>query len=445
MPGSLFNGRFEIDRRAGAGGMSVVYRARDMITGETCALKLLTGDGAAFLERFDREGKVLAELHHPAIVRHIAHGVTAAGDRWLAMEWLEGEDLATRLARAPLTIAEVVVLARVAAEGLGVAHAHGVVHRDVKPSNLFLPGGRIDRVKVLDFGIARLPDDEGPARAGVRIGTPAYMSPEQARGLATVDARTDVFSLGCVLYQCLTGTKPFTGDDLMAVLAKILLDEPPAIERARSDAPPALSRLIARMLAKAPEARPHDGAAVAAEAVQIASDVVPRPRARRSAPTTSPPPVGPRRKTRTADQRAVSVVVAHDPDVARRPVELHAAVERAAPLAGLRVETLKDGTIVVVVGGGDEPRETVTRAARIALALRDASRGPVALATGRADPSVSVPVGAVIERATGLLRGAATGVRAVGVDEVSGGLLDARFEMAAGGEGRLELIGERAG
>ncbi|HTJ43886.1 MAG TPA: protein kinase, partial [Kofleriaceae bacterium] len=126
-PGSLFNQRFEIERRAGSGGMSIVFRARDVTTGEVCALKLLAGDGDRKLERFDREGRVLAELRHPAIVRYIDHGVTAAGERYLAMEWLEGEDLSERLARAPLTIGEALVLVRVVAEALGVAHARGVV------------------------------------------------------------------------------------------------------------------------------------------------------------------------------------------------------------------------------------------------------------------------------------------------------------------------------
>jgi tetratricopeptide (TPR) repeat protein len=454
-PGSLFNERFEIERRAGSGGMSIVFRARDVTSGEICAIKLLTGEGARQLERFDREGRVLAELRHPAIVRYVDHGVTGEGERYLAMEWLEGEDLSERLARAPLTINEALVLARVVAEALGVAHARGVVHRDIKPSNLFLPDGRIDRVKILDFGIARLVDDSAqPTRTGVRVGTPAYMSPEQARGLSTIDARTDVFSLGCVLYQCLTGVKPFSGDDVLAVLAKILLEEPQPVDRLRIDAPASLSELIGKMIAKAPEARPKDGATVAAEAARIASEVSPVGRRRRSATTTGPPPA-----LTVRERRVVSVVAAHDPDAATRADELHAAIERAAPGAGLRVEALKNGTIVVAVTGTDVATDLAARAARVALAMRAASRGPVALATGRADVSAELPVGEVIERVSRLLRAAAVsdsddtldlhaGPRpgtpgAILVDETTAGLLDARFAVS-GDERGLALVGERA-
>jgi eukaryotic-like serine/threonine-protein kinase len=196
-PGALIADRFVVERRAGAGGMSIVYRARDGETGAPCAVKVLARAEPRLLERFDREARLLAELRHPGIVRYLTHGITTEGDRYLAMEWLEGEDLSERLSRAPLAISDTLTLARVVAEALHFAHARGVVHRDVKPSNLYLPDGQIERVKVLDFGIARLLDDSGAStRTGVRVGTPSYMSPEQARGLSKIDGRTDVFSLG---------------------------------------------------------------------------------------------------------------------------------------------------------------------------------------------------------------------------------------------------------
>src|SRR5262249_20762656 len=156
---------------------------------------------------------------HPSIVRYVSHGVTDEGRQFLAMEWLEGEDLADRLQRGPLDPADAVTLGRRAAEALAIAHARGVVHRDVKPSNLFLVAGDVARVKVLDFGIARIPSGaQAPTRTGNRVGTPRYMSPEQVRGVRGVDARADVFALGCVLFACLTGRAAFTGTDELAVL-----------------------------------------------------------------------------------------------------------------------------------------------------------------------------------------------------------------------------------
>src|SRR5689334_12798041 len=140
--------RFVIDTQVGRGGMGTVYRARDEQTGAPVAIKVVA-DGS---ERFEREADLLARLAHPNIVRHIAHGRTDEGEHFLAMEWLEGEDLQHRLARGPLTVAEALELARVVAATLVDVHARGIVHRDVKPSNIWLLDGRIDRPVLLDFG-----------------------------------------------------------------------------------------------------------------------------------------------------------------------------------------------------------------------------------------------------------------------------------------------------
>src|SRR5262245_3197452 len=142
--------RFEIETLVGRGSMGEVYRAHDRVTGERVAVKLLVTDDSDASERFAREAKLLLTLRHPRIVKYVAHG-TAEGRRYLAMEWIDGEDLATRLRRTGLTPAESLSMAARVAEGLAVIHAHGVVHRDIKPSNLFLPEGDIDRVKILDF------------------------------------------------------------------------------------------------------------------------------------------------------------------------------------------------------------------------------------------------------------------------------------------------------
>jgi serine/threonine protein kinase len=154
-PGECLDDRFEIEQSIGSGGMGVVFRARDPISGEAVAVKVISGDQGHITGRFAREVKVLAELSHPGIVRYISHGTTASGELYLVMEWLDGETLKARLQRGPLPASDAVVLATRVAEALGAAHARGVVHRDLKPSNLFLPGGRIEQVKLLDFGIAQ--------------------------------------------------------------------------------------------------------------------------------------------------------------------------------------------------------------------------------------------------------------------------------------------------
>src|SRR5262249_13903461 len=163
-------------------------------------------------------------------------GVTAHGLPFLAMEWLEGEDLAKRLARSPLDLTETMLLLQRATRGAAVAHASGVVHRDIKPSNLFFPAGGVGELKLIYLGVARRVDAQrGLTKTGAILGTAGYMSPEQAMGDHHVDARSDVFALGCVLYECLTGRPAFTGVNAMAVIAKVLRDEPPPIRALRPE------------------------------------------------------------------------------------------------------------------------------------------------------------------------------------------------------------------
>jgi serine/threonine protein kinase len=188
--GAIFADRFVIEAEAGAGGMGRVYSAVDRIGGEIVALKVLSAEDGASVERFSREAQVLSKLSHPGVVRYVDHGVTAEGKRYIAMEWLEGESLSQRLSRQPLTLAESVQVTRRVAEALSEAHRIGIVHRDIKPSNIFVVGGDIARVKLLDFGIARrLRDDVAVTRTGMLVGSWAYMAPEQALGSKDVDAR----------------------------------------------------------------------------------------------------------------------------------------------------------------------------------------------------------------------------------------------------------------
>jgi serine/threonine protein kinase len=261
-PGELVADRFLVEARTGSGGMGAVYRAQDLTTKAHAALKIMARPRRSGVERFAREARVLAELSHPAIVRYLAHGVAPNGLPFLAMDWLEGEDLAARLGRSGLTVSESLALVRRACEGLAVAHARGVVHRDIKPSNLFLVDGDPAACKVIDFGLARLESGaHGLTRPGASLGTVGYMAPEQALEATDVDARADVYALGCVLYECVTGIAAFVGRPV-AVLAKVLRELPPRPSDRRPAVGAALDDLVMKLLAKDRDARPKDAAAL---------------------------------------------------------------------------------------------------------------------------------------------------------------------------------------
>jgi len=278
-------GRFDVLGELGRGGMGAVYRARDPELGREVALKVLLPELATDPKakaRFLREARAQARVEHDHIVPIHDVGETG-GFAYLVMPLLKGQSLRDALkknARPP--VSEVVRIGREIAEGLAAAHAAGLIHRDIKPGNIWLEGDR-RRVKILDFGLARAtgdaPDEHAAARpklvsgdltaAGGIVGTPPYMSPEQARGLPT-DARSDVFSLGTVLYELLAGRKPFTGPSAFDIMAAVASDEPVPLPRLVPDLPPALADLVARMLAKDPAARTQSCAEVAAALAALA-------------------------------------------------------------------------------------------------------------------------------------------------------------------------------
>jgi len=438
-PGDVVAGRFEIGEVAAAGGMGIVFRAIDRQTDSRVALKVLRSRRAEDRGRFDREAAILSELGHPGIVRYLAHGATAADELYLAIEWLEGEDLAARLARGGrLSIEETLVFARAVAAGLSAAHGHGVVHRDVKPDNLFLPGGAFAAVKILDFGVARIRNEQ-PTATLAPIGTPGYMAPEQARADPHVDARTDVYSLGCVLFECLTGRPAFRGDHIVALLAKVLLEDPPRVSELRSDVPRWLDELVGRMLSKDPAGRPADGAEVAQEIAAGARDTVAARPEQRPALTRS-------------EQRWFSVVVAGGPlsrsepasDAAPTiadPAPWLARVRGPIERLGVQLELLAHGSVIATIPGAVTVTDQAARAARVALALRaEIAEAPIAIASGRGRLAARWPVGEVIDRAVSLLERAHT--RTILVDDATADLLDARFETRAGESG-TELAGER--
>ncbi len=181
--------RFELGEPIGEGGMGTVYRAQDRATGGVVALKIVRAVDDHGGARFEREAAALADLSHPGIVRYVAHGLTATGERYLAMELLSGVTLAERFAAGPFDVSEALAVGRGIAAALAAAHAKELVHRDVKPGNVFLEGGSASRVKVLDFGLARGRGGPTVTRAGSLLGTPSYMAPEQVRGARDRRAR----------------------------------------------------------------------------------------------------------------------------------------------------------------------------------------------------------------------------------------------------------------
>ena len=259
--GDILDGRFELGRVAASGGMGVVFRGMDRESGGLVAVKVLKGNEGA--ERFRREVRVLSGLRHPGIVGYLSHG-QVQDDLYLVMEWLEGEDLGTRLAAVEVGIDDAVGVALQIASALAAAHAQGIIHRDIKPSNVFLCDWRLDRAKLLDYGIARLIGSSSFTETGSVVGTPAYMPPEQARGERSLDPSADVYALGALLFHCLTGRPPFEAETLQGLLVSVMQKPAPRVGE-RLPVPPGLDALVSRMLDKDPRRRPPDGEAVLRE------------------------------------------------------------------------------------------------------------------------------------------------------------------------------------
>ena len=430
-PGQILASRFQIERLAGRGGMGEVHRALDLETGTAVALKVLGTIDPDLRDRLSREARLLQRLAHPGVVRFVGHGEAPGYGLYLAMEWLDGEDLAARLARGPLTAGETLAIALGVSEALGAVHAAGVLHRDLKPSNLFLPGGRCDAVRILDFGLARRPAASLSAtRADGFLGTAGYVAPEQVRGDRSLTPAADVFSLGCVLYECLAGRPAFAADHVLAVLARVMFDEPEPLERLCDDLPAGLGELVDAMLAKEPSERPADGAALHAAWRAIAGPVVERPAAEPAAPGLT-----------AGEQRIVSAVMVAG---GRAPLDVAGEIERLRDeLArfGARIEPLATDALMVVLQGGGSGLDRAALAARCALRLRGLlPDARLSLSSGRARVEDRLPVGEVADSALRMLERADPG-GPIRVDETSVGLLDARFEIGSDGRG-LVVSGE---
>ena len=467
--GTLFVDRFLIEGMAGSGGMGTVYRARDTLTGKTVALKVLQVSArdqkGNLSERFAREAKLLSELQHPNIVSYLVDGQTPEGIQYLAMEWLEGVDLAESLATGPLPLRDCYTVLRLSASALAAAHQRGIVHRDIKPSNLFLRNRKAEEISLIDFGIARQ-DSLGQSltRTGVSIGTPGYMSPEQARGDKDLKPTTDIFSLGSVIYECLTGQSPFVGENQGAVLARVLFDEAPAVRTIRPGVPVELEELVSRMLSKDVASRPSDAGELCEMLRHLPTpaenDTPPDPRTLSSG------------KARIeGEQQPITVMVAiHSSHTAEQKVALgplepslsspspstlpQATLVRSVGGFGANVELLANGSLVGIFLGGESAHDQVRNAARCALLVRERwPEGRVAIASGSGVAQDRRAVGAVIERAMAMTRstaeyqpseapGSNEQADGIALDPLSAGLIDNRFLLNRTSRGAI-LLGER--
>ncbi|MDB4969517.1 MAG: serine/threonine protein kinase [Myxococcales bacterium] len=259
--GTILGDTYELSRRLGEGGMGRVYEGRHVRLGRRFAVKVMHQMFATdrdALARFRREATAAAAIVSPHVAEIFDVNATRDGQPYLVYELLEGDDLGTVLDRdGTLSISRAARIARQVARGLSAAHAAGVVHRDLKPENVMLVRGADggDHAKVLDFGIAKVAQDEKLTRTGAVLGTPAYMAPEQARGGTTIDQRCDVYALGAMLYRAVTGRPAFSGEDAGRTLTSVIWDEPTRPKTLRKDLPDALEVIIQRAMSKDPDAR----------------------------------------------------------------------------------------------------------------------------------------------------------------------------------------------
>jgi serine/threonine protein kinase len=431
--GDLVGGRFRLEAEVGSGGTGTVHRATDEQTGELVAVKLLAVQDTLDVARARREAQALAQLSHPAIVRYIESG--EQGELFLAMQWIDGVTVGDRLSTTGFTLRETIAMVRRVAEALAAAHAVKIVHRDVKPSNVLLPRGQAAQAMLIDFGIARPADDRTLTRTGIALGTPGYMAPEQARGDRELTPAVDVFSLGCLLYECATGRPAFSGTMRAAVLTKILFGHPEPFEALCSEAPRRLADLVERMLDKVPHAR-----------LASAADVV------TAIDALGPIPDGPRRDSRSYDHEPTQrtspaqnfahclVLASHgNPDetldgpdpagLARLHAEL--ATWQATPVA------LRTGGIVIHLA--DAPAAMARRAAWCALATKRVFADWTVVIT-----AIEAEVSGAAEHGTRLLSSAAVAMifrklatTGVVIDPTLAPLLEAEFELDLDGTPRL--------
>jgi len=385
-------GRYRILGELGRGAMGIVYEAVDDVLDRPVAIKTINMS-ADLAERADHEARFMQEaraaggLNHPNVVT--VYDVGREQDvLYMAMELLDGEELRDVLGRGRMPLPSAVEITAQVAEGLAFAHERGIVHRDVKPSNIMVL--RDGRAKIMDFGIARVRTSEVKTQTGLRLGSPRYMSPEQVLG-QPVDLRADIFALGVVLYEMLTGVPPFGGDEVQAIMYQVASFEPPAPSRLNPAVPTMLDLVVARAMAKDPARRYQDAAELAADLrASLAQPAKAAP-----APATEPAP------ERTCASAAVSASVTQTMPLPRRDLgaetgprmpisrrfDSRAAIQALAAATGLDAAREAQGLAADGAAAGAAPRPPRARARRrarvrflpIALALAALAATAIAL------------------------------------------------------------------
>ncbi len=431
--------RFVIDSLIGGGASGEIYKVLDRETGDTVALKLLRdGSSKADRARFMRESAIIADLRHPNIVDYVAHGTWPDGRLFMAMEWLDGEDLAKRQRRAPLGTRDAVEVVRRAAQALAAIHSRGIVHRDLKLSNMFLVKGRGTAIKLIDFGVVRISasDDDFDTETGTILGTPHYMAPEQARG-EDVDPRADVYSLGSVLFRLLTGRNVFETEHVIALLGRLVLEDPPHPAAFRFDIPETLDTVVHTAISRDRDERYEnagDFARALARVGQLNNDP---PQVERSASA-----VLPRRKYGTFTGTGSTGNQPTRPGLRIRRVvacmvcdfgtadENQQVVETLVDFAGedVRIEHLASGKTVAVLGVEHSRGDEVMRAARAALEIvKDYPQVRVVVSNGHAVQARANLAGEALDRAARQLEKAEPGVARL--DLHAAAALEMRFEV----------------
>lgn len=373
--GLTLDDRFELETLVGAGGHAQVWRARDRARGVPVAVKLLSSADDTWADadqRLTAEARVLASLREPGIVGYVAQGRAPGGVPYLVEDWIDGPTLRARLAAPGLDAREAVTVVAHVAEAVGAAHALGIIHRDLKPENILLAGGELTAPRLVDFGLARRSGVRGLTRTGVVLGIIGYVAPEQARGDRDLDVRVDVFTLGCLLYEALTGRPAFAGSGLLAVCAKVQLHEPPAIGLLCPEGA-ALAPVLAKMMAKDRNNRWADGREVAAALRAVIPGPGPRRASHRDDAATQTLRVAGPRVARVCAVMAVGD--AHDDP---RPWRL------ARSLAPANAHVITDTALMIPVGEADAER-AVAVARELADRLPDAT---VAIVTAPLEDAV---------------------------------------------------------
>jgi serine/threonine-protein kinase len=393
--GVIIDGRYRIEQRIGDGGMGVVYRAMHVALNKPFAVKVLRADQAHDSElvmRFLQEARAASAIGHPNIVNISDFGTMTDGDAYLVMEFLVGRTLAETMGSGPLEYGRALDIFVQIAGALDAAHERGIVHRDLKPENIFLKRepDNPDFVKVLDFGIAKVRNAASKiTRTGMVFGTPHYMSPEQAAG-QPVDHRSDIYSLGVIMYQVLSGQLPFDAESIMQIMTKHMYEPPPSPRQLGIALPSVLERLLMQMLQKKPEDRPQ----TMRELQQLLQDIQASPG---SEPSPEPAPVvhatGPTSVAPVAFVRSETLLQAAEHDVVRD--EVSAAVPKVRRPMWIWVVALCVAmaiALLTLIGPGSREQSTqppATDTTAPPSADLEPAQPPAAPASGPTDPPPS--------------------------------------------------------